>query len=400
MKKIIKIIIHNICKTKIILKSQKLINSIDLIIKLQLLIFFSYIIINNIKKIQILLKGKKFIENCSNGLLMNNNKNNNYKIMKPILSAIIPVYNCEKTIKASIRSIQNQNISEIEIILVNDFSKDNSLKIIKQLKKEDQRIILINNNKNMGTLYSRCIGVLISKGDYIFSLDDDDMFFDEDVFHYIYTNAKMGDFEIISFKSLCIKNFNYGITKMKECPFSNHPNGMILRQPDLGTYPIKKVPIYNDIHIWAKCIKSQVYKKGVISLGKKRYSTFMSWAEDTSMIFILFNIAKSFKFISKYGVIHLLSNLTASSTQSRKNKIFGELFLLDIIYDYSKNNSDKNLAIYYALYIQKKRKFKKIKYNKNFKYLHYILKKILNCKYISMIDKEKLKKKFNFFNLK
>ena len=81
----------------------------------------------------------------------------------PLITVVIPVYNCEKTITRAIRSIQNQNISDVEIILVNDLSKDNSSYVIEQLIKEDPRIKLINNQKNMGTLYSRCIGSLSAK---------------------------------------------------------------------------------------------------------------------------------------------------------------------------------------------------------------------------------------------
>lgn len=52
----------------------------------------------------------------------------------------------------------------------------------------------------MGTLYSRCIGALSAKGAYIFSLDNDDMFFDIDIFDSIYKIAKKEDFDIKGFK--------------------------------------------------------------------------------------------------------------------------------------------------------------------------------------------------------
>ena len=58
-------------------------------------------------------------------------------------------------------------MTDFEIILINDNSTDNSLKIIRKMKSYDNRIHIINNHKNMGTLYSRCIGVLNSKGKYI-----------------------------------------------------------------------------------------------------------------------------------------------------------------------------------------------------------------------------------------
>ena len=81
-------------------------------------------------------------------------------------------------IKSVIRSIQNQNMKEIEIIIINDFSKDNSAQVISEMQKEDQRIKLINNKKNLGILHSRAIGILQAKGKYILNLDHDDLFLD------------------------------------------------------------------------------------------------------------------------------------------------------------------------------------------------------------------------------
>ena len=83
-------------------------------------------------------------------------------------------------------------MEDIEIILVNDFSKDNTLEIIEKLKKEDPKIKIINNPKNIGVLYSRSIGVLQSKGEYITNLDHDDFILDEDVFDIAYKASEKG----------------------------------------------------------------------------------------------------------------------------------------------------------------------------------------------------------------
>ena len=77
-------------------------------------------------------------------------------------------------------------MKDIEIMLVNDFSPDNTLSVVEKLKSEDSRIQIINNKKNMGILYSRSIGALLSKGNYIFPLDNDDMFLEQDIFKIIF----------------------------------------------------------------------------------------------------------------------------------------------------------------------------------------------------------------------
>ena len=86
-------------------------------------------------------KAKDFIDKCLKGILTNNQTIKPSE--NPKVSAIIPLYNCKKTILRAIKSIQNQNMSDFEIILVNDFSKDETLSIIEQMQKEDQRIKLL-----------------------------------------------------------------------------------------------------------------------------------------------------------------------------------------------------------------------------------------------------------------
>ena len=102
----------------------------------------------------------EYMKQCKNGTLI-------YGIQKsfsnPKITAIIPVYNAQKTIKTTIRSIQNQNMSDIEILLIDDFSKDQSIKTIEELQNEDSRIKLLKNKQNRGTLYTRSIGALNSR---------------------------------------------------------------------------------------------------------------------------------------------------------------------------------------------------------------------------------------------
>ena len=98
-----------------------------------------------------------------------------YEILKPKISFIATSYNKEQYLNPFITSIQNQLIKEFEIIIIDDFSNDNSTKIIKEKIKTDKRIKLIQNQKNMGSLYGRAIGAIHSKGDFIIFVDSDDI---------------------------------------------------------------------------------------------------------------------------------------------------------------------------------------------------------------------------------
>ena len=141
------------------------------ILKLIFLIYlFFTILLSKLKEYKYNLKLKQYklkIENyyklCNNGTLLNKKKFIKNEI--PKISIISPIYNREKYILRFLRSIQNQFFDNIEIIFVDDFSSDNSVESIKNFQFEDERIILIEHNKNKGTLISRNDGALISKGE-------------------------------------------------------------------------------------------------------------------------------------------------------------------------------------------------------------------------------------------
>ena len=88
------------------------------------------------------------------------------------VSVIIPAFNSEKTITRCINSVLDQTYQNFEVIVINDNSSDNSRKKIESIK--DQRIKIINNNKNYGAGISRNKGIEISKGSFIAFLDSDD----------------------------------------------------------------------------------------------------------------------------------------------------------------------------------------------------------------------------------
>ena len=89
-----------------------------------------------------------------------------------MISVVIPTYNREKTIKRAIDSILNQTYKDIEIIIVDDCSKDNTEEIIKQYK--DNRIKYIKLDKNSGACAARNKGIELAKGQYIAFQDSDD----------------------------------------------------------------------------------------------------------------------------------------------------------------------------------------------------------------------------------
>lgn len=89
------------------------------------------------------------------------------------VSVILPVYNAESTIKQALISIVNQSYNNLEIIIVNDGSNDNTEKIVMSI--DDPRIIYVKNSRNEGLIYTLNRGLSIATGDYIARMDADDI---------------------------------------------------------------------------------------------------------------------------------------------------------------------------------------------------------------------------------
>lgn len=94
--------------------------------------------------------------------------------MKPLISVVVPVYNAEKYLVKCLDSIINQTYKNIEIVLVNDGSTDESLKIINSYKKKYKNKIVVIDKKNEGQGIARNEGIKISKGEYLTFIDSDD----------------------------------------------------------------------------------------------------------------------------------------------------------------------------------------------------------------------------------
>ena len=331
-----------------------------------------------------LRKGRKYFKKCLENILIN--KQYLKKNINPLVSVVIPVYSAESKIRKGIRSIQNQNMSDLEIILVDDFSKDNSINIIKSLQEKDERIILIENKKNRGIFYTRCIGTLKATGKYIFPLDNDDLFFDEGVIDIIVSEAKKGNYDIVEFKYAEYYNLMIPPNELISTEFANHTHNLILKQPELGQFPRKKNNTYGvyDCFLWAKCIETKTYKRSINQIGKEIYSKFILRGEDFIMTFVLFRIAKSFKFIGKYGIFRYKSFTTATFQSSRKLYLLSRIIYLDIIIKFTEDNyKDKLYVVYFAEIFLKILSIELDDINYEDKiYFKNVLDKLLNNKYI------------------
>ena len=179
--------------------------------------------------------------------------------MKPIFSIIVPTYNSENYINKCIDSIQSQKISkkEYEIIIVDDFSKDRTLKICKKLKKKNNYIKIIHNKINMGVSYSRNIGIKKSGGKYIIFLDSDDEL-KKNSLNYIKRILKRNDVDLLLALNL-EKKIKSKFIKI----FLEKNRNLIKIEPNILFKLLNKQPNFK-AHCWNYILNRNFIKKNKI----------------------------------------------------------------------------------------------------------------------------------------
>ena len=335
-----------------------------------------------------------YINSCVNNILLDKGK---YPLVKnPKISAIIPIYNGGKYLYYSLRSIQNQKMKDIEIIIIDDCSTDNSLEIIRKYMNEDERIRLIKNFENRKILYSKSLAALNAKGKYIIQLDQDDIFIRDDVFDILYYEAEKENLDIVQIRDILKSNFIFKyLTRVN----IKQKHFIFPQKTHYKTQPELKDNMYingNYYLLWGLLIKSDIYKKAVYHIWPIIINYKITFHEDYNITFMLIILAKKFKYLDNFALIHLNHpNSTSNSRKNNDNYYLGVLFCGNTLYDYYISNHPKDIEIlihYYSLF---KNVFNKGKYLFPKLYI-FLIKKIIFNEYISNEQKEFFQKKIKF----
>lgn len=124
----------------------------------------------------------------------------NIKVINKVeLSVIVTVYNAENYLKECLDSILKQTIQNIEIVCVNDGSTDNSKNIIEEYILQNNKIKLINHEKNMGPAAAKQTGILHAAGKYIAFVDSDDYLINDKIFEIGVNKLNTKNIDIFSF---------------------------------------------------------------------------------------------------------------------------------------------------------------------------------------------------------
>lgn len=135
------------------------------------------------------------------------------------VSIIMGIYNCEDTLEEAVNSIINQTYTNWELIMCDDGSTDQTLKLARKMAKKDSRIIIINNEYNVGTNITLNKCLKLATGYYIARMDGDDISLPMRLTKEIEFLEKNKQYEIVSSNMVLFdENGEWGITRNKENP--------------------------------------------------------------------------------------------------------------------------------------------------------------------------------------
>ena len=313
----------------------------------------------------------------------------NFKQSKnPKISIISPIFNRDRYILRFIKSLQYQSFNNIEIILIDDCSIDQSSKEVEKYQQKDKRIILIKNKKNKGTLISRNIGVLYSKGRYLILPDPDDIL-SKNIIFLCYKYAEKNKYEMIRF------NLYLGSKTISFPNIVKNLDNRVILQPELSTYNFygnHELQII-DLSLSNKFIRKDLYLKSLNELHKFYLNVYMIYMEDTIINIILYRIAKNLYFLKRIGYYYIIHSQSITNNLGKLSelKIKFSFILLQLIFDYTKNTKyEKDMANTMFTVINRRFNIERmlLTYDMNLDFFYNIIEKYLNSKFITNDNKK------------
>ena len=308
-----------------------------------------------LKNIDDFIVMQKYTKKNLDGYLKYSNLKN-YKLKKPKISVVISVFNGECYIKPVVRSIQNQDFLDLEIIIVDDFSQDNSIKVIKELMEEDSRIILLTNKENRGTLYTKTKGVLCAKGKYVITLDHDNLYSSKYTFSLLYKEAEKNNLELLGFSSIYT---SIDMKHLKKEQYHNYIQTSIIYKPSIKDriLNLKLSKIESETLLCLYLIKTELFIKIINILGKNLLNRNIDSGDDTILVFLLSRYASNLKHIKR--ILHLILKWPNKSPQiifqkkikkkyRKRKKCYSYLTVIEVLLLCTENNfEDKEIPSYF-----------------------------------------------------
>ena len=261
----------------------------------------------------------------------------------PDISVIIPSYNKKNILLKSIRSIQNQKFANLEIIIINDFSTDNSSELFDYLLKTDPRVRIFHHMKNMGLWRSRLDGILYSRGKYIILFDTGDLYQDNYVLQNAYDVITKYRLDSCKFLFRIITSFKrLGKSKVF---FHVRKNSKIVYGPtQIRKYNRRVFSSWGNI--WNRLTRTNVLIKAIFQLNELMLNLYKNLWDDSWYNRMINRNSFSYTIIERVGYVYLQNGYGAGSPKSKtkKQKSRRVMEYIGFLY-YNYNFSPKNEAI-------------------------------------------------------
>ena len=287
-------------------------------------------------------------------------------ITNPKISIVTPVYNTGKFVLRLLKSIQYQNFQSLEIILIDDFSKDNSVELIKKYQTEDNRIKLILNKRNKGTFSSRNIGIMKSKGCYLLFPDSDDILLQNSL-NYFYNFALKHNYDFVRFNVY----LHYGKAFFES--ITNKLESRPIYQPELSNYIFYGLGflLQVDYNVCNKIIKREALIRSLNTIDNIYLDLYMTCHEDGMLNYILYRTANSAYFLKKFGYYYIKNNYKHRKSYYNFNNMKFSFIHLMSVFNNSKNTKhekDMTNELFKRLIYKKKIKNKLYLFTREFNF--------------------------------
>ncbi len=241
----------------------------------------------------------------------------------PLISVVVPVYNAEKYLDKCVESILAQGVEGLELLLVNDGSKDSSLAICNAYAERDSRIKVLDK-PNGGVSSARNLGLDNATGEWVTFVDSDDWLDEGALAECV---PYMGEYEIIRFSTLDI--FADGHTHRRPVRFAKDWNEAF-RQV-VG-------------HRTMIGIAGTLYRRNLLEDNNIRFDTTITYGEDWWVLAQAMSHARSVKTLSElYGYIYNRSNETSCSNTISSAKLIQSLIITKRIGELVSEGYEKEL---------------------------------------------------------
>ena len=285
----------------------------------------------------------QFAKLCLEKKLIDNFNSSQYN-NSPIISVILPSYNKGEFIIKSIRSIQNQSFKNIEIIIVDDCSTDNSTLYYQYLLKTDPRVRIFTHLKNMGTWRSRIDGFLYSRGKYVIHFDTGDFYHDNLVLEDAYEIIEK--YHLDSVKMLFRYIYDYNNLTKGDIPFKiDESHSKII-------YGRDNVELQDKIFfrgwniIWSRLTKADIFTKGLYLMSTRVLNFYKNLWEDMWWSRFARIHSNNICLMKRYGYLYYLDGkgegTVKRETPEQRDKLIHQfMYFLYFIYDILPKNDDK-----------------------------------------------------------